>query len=73
MALATPVAKGSTGPDTAGGASAALEITLSTPAPSGGAEQMCGFPAPTEHLRLFSHTWVKLSSRDAEPWKFGGE
>jgi len=39
----------------------------------GGAEQMCGFssPPPKEHPRLFSHTQVKLRSRDAEPWKFG--
>lgn len=43
-ALTAPAAKGSVGPGTARRASAAPEVTLSTPALLGGAEQMCGFP-----------------------------
>lgn len=42
-ALATPAAKGSTGLGTTRGASTAPEVTPSTPALLGGAEQMCGF------------------------------
>lgn len=71
-ALATPTAKGSAGPGRAGGGQRSAGGHPEHPSVFGRSTDVW-VPSPKEHPRLFSHAQVTLSSRDDEPWKFGGE